>query len=212
MKNQLKKAHKTHSFVWWTSIILIIVFIGFLILISTGHFSLYEDVMAYFSPSFFVLTLGATIIMSYNRALVRRGKHKVGPFLTSILFGVLTQFVFFILSPLVDWSDELNPLTIGKMTIFFVLPSFVAFFVLKFIVDQKSPEDQEDYSWFDWNYYLSWMELMTNIMTLVTFIDLFFVSEDDKGLMGIRGTIWAFYSIVASFLGDHIFKEERYGK
>lgn len=209
VKHKLKHAHKSHTFLWWAVILLSAVFLLFLIALSQNLIPGIVLELRHFSLHFFILTLIFTVIFSYRRASQRRGHHFVGPFLCSILFGVLTQFIYLIFSLFINWSDEISLQTLIQLTLFFILPSLIAFLILHYLVSKGLMESDEDESWFDWDFYLAWLEMMTNIMTVVSFIELFMINQSNILFIGIRGTIWAFYSMVASSLGSTLFEEKR---
>lgn len=202
MKNQMKHAHKTHSFLWWSVVIISILFGIFLFLVSLGLFESYQISLGHFSPMFFIITLSLTIYMSYKKAGQRHINESMGPFLCSLLFGIGTQFIFFVLSPLVEWTSEIHLGSLVKMTVFFILPSLIAFMILRRMVSRETLGGDRDNSWFDWNFYLNWMAMMTNIMTVVSFAGLFL--NTDNAILGVRGTIWAFYNIIADMISEHI--------
>lgn len=192
---RLGKAHQTHTLLWWATVLVSVMFGGFLLAVSLGAFHAYDVEMTHFSPVFFLFVMLLTIAMSYRRARRNRGQHYVGPFLCSLLFGVITQFLFFLASPLIAWESDLSFWGLIKMTAFFVIPSLVAFLIIRTLVNKR--EIAEDNSWFNWHYYLNWVGLMTNALTITVFFQMLFSETFDQSVLGIRGTIWAFYSLVA---------------
>lgn len=212
MREHLQHAAKKHSFLWWSTLCVTGVFLVFFTLVYVGHIEIYAMSMAYFSPTFFVVSLVLTVSMAYHRAHFSRGDHKWGPFLCTLLFAVTTQFINFVLAPWMDWSLSMSPGQLIRMNFFFIIPSLLAFLVLRALVRSPAFDRLEDYTWFNWNLYLNWVEFMANIMTVVCFVNLFLLSGPAQEVMGLRGTIWAFYSIAAAFIGDHLFKDLRFAK
>lgn len=197
---KLTKAHKTHSWLWWPTMIITVIFSVFLLAVSFGAFDSYEIPMQHFSAPFFLLVLLSTIVMSYRRAKRRRGQHFVGPFICSIFFGVITQFLFFLAAPLMPWDGDMQIYDLIKMTFFFVTPSLITFSLIRILI--KNKDIAEDNSWFNWHYYLRWMNMMANAMTTVSFFELFFTNAKGQSFLGIRGIVWAFYSLVAGRIGE----------
>lgn len=195
-----------HSTLWWLIIGLSLAFGLLLLLVSLGFIPIYDTVFKHFSTGFFLLTLFMTIYMSYRRARHFRGEHYVGPFLCSILFAILTQFILFLLSPFLVWKANLSQIDILILAFVYIVPSLMAFVIVKYLVDHQ--EISENNQWFDWHYYIRWVEMMSNAMALVIFLELIIVAPSDASLLGVRGTIWAFYSVMAGFISDHMQKKK----
>lgn len=197
----IKERHQ-HSLLWWLIIGVSLAFGGLLILVSMGWLPVFDEAFKHFSPLFFLVTLAMTIYMSYKRAQRLRGHHYVGPFLCSVLFAILTQFILFLLSPLLVIEGSLSQLDILSLAFAYIFPSWLAFVLIKYLVDHK--EFQENNQWFDWHFYVNWVELMSNAMTLVIFLELVIQTPPDASFLGIRGTIWAFYAVMAGFLSESL--------
>lgn len=206
MKKQIKNPHKSHSVLWWTIVLVSALFGGFLFLVHIHVIEIEEKFLFHFSPRFFFLTLFLTIIMSYRRANLHHKDETLGPFLSSLLFGIITQFMFFVLAPIFELSIDISVMSLAKMAIFFVLPSLLAFLLLRRLFSGETIGGDTDNSWFDWAFYLNWMSMMTNVMTIVSFIGLFL--NTDHALLGIRGTIWGVYNIIVNVINDYIHRNE----
>ncbi|MGX7107013.1 hypothetical protein ACWOBE_04345 [Hutsoniella sourekii] len=149
-----------------------------------------------------MITLVMTIFMSYKRARRIRGDHYVGPFLCSVLFAILTQFILLLFSPLLIWHTDLRRWDVLILAFAYIFPSLLAFLIIKYLVDHQ--QFNENNTWFDWQFYIRWVEMMSNAMTLVIFLDLLLLAPEDASLLGIRGTIWAFYSVSAGLVSDYL--------
>lgn len=206
MKHTEKKPH-SHSLLWWLIIIVSVIYGLVLILVSLGFFDIYSQAFNHFSAEFFILTLVITVVMSYRRAKRSHGRHHMGPFLCSLLFAVLSQFILFLLSPVLNWSESIAGHDILLRSLVYIAPSLLAYSIVHYFVENHEIVENND--WFNVSYYISWVEMMSNTMTVVIFIELFTASDTYQNLLGIRGTIWAFYAVIAGLLSDKIEDNEK---
>ncbi|MBU5668714.1 hypothetical protein KQI68_02550 [Peptoniphilus sp. MSJ-1] len=193
-----------HSFIWKLIIIISILFSGFLTLIHFGYFPKYNYALIHFSLGFFALTLAMTVYFSYKRASHRHGENYLSPLLTSLFFAILTQFFMFLAKPFINISQDMNVVDLIQVIAFYILPTILAFILIRQLVNFNDI----DSDWFNIKFYLNWADMMTNIMTVVCFLELFSPTVEGKFSVGIRGTIWAFYSLVIDILIGRMKKSE----
>lgn len=111
------------------------------------------------------------------------------------MFALLTQFIVFLCASLVKLADQMTAWELLGLTLIYIVSSLVAYLLIHQLV---VTQDLANNDWFDGRFFISWVVMMTNIMTLVTFLELF-APHESTSLIGIRSTIWAYYSLMADY-------------
>lgn len=191
-------------------IFICVLFLVFLFLVYSEYIDGYQYAFDYISYPFLVLVLIATIIMSYHRARQRHGDDYLAPLLSSLILVLQTHFFIFLMTPWLTINNPLSLMDVLKFTFIYTFPSFISFGIMRRLVHFFG--DQSNEFLLDWHFYVSWIEMLTNIMTIITFLELFFQAESTQSLIGIRGTIWAFYSVMADYLLSFVKRRKTSGK
>lgn len=200
------KYQRHHSLLWWLIIIISVVFSGFMLAIHMGFFKGYAYALDHFSFGFFILLLILTTLLSYKRSRERHGKNYLAPLLSSVFFAIMTQFFIFLAAPFIEVNENAIGLEMLKIVGFFILPSLIAFLLVKALAKLNDIDGSADF--LDLEFYIKWSLMMTGIMTVISFIELFFPVAETRLMVGLRGTVWGFYSLVLSNIVDSLEKRK----